>query len=271
MRVSIRRANVALAVAIAVWTSGATAAERGILEYKVYFGGFAAVALEIDLARTAEEYRILTKVRTLGLIDKFFPWTMRAYSRGRLAGREPRPEAAGQTSAWSGRERIMDVRYADGRPIVARVVPTPDQDEREPVSDEDVRGTVDLASAILSLSLGAEAGRGCTGRVPVFDGRRRYDLIAERIGVERIRRFGRAGYEPNALKCRVTVERISGFKKHSDHDESDTHRRSGTVWFAPSGAGLPHAPMRIEVDTPWGMVIAHLLRVRRVPAGAPQG
>ncbi len=271
MRVSIRRANFALAVAIAASTSGATAAERGILDYKVYFGGLAAVGLEIDLSRTADEYRILTKVRTLGLIDTFFPWTMRAYSRGRITARELRPEAAGQTSAWRGSERIMEVRYDGGRPTVARVVPTPDQDDREPVSDEDVRGTIDLATAILSLSLAAEAGRGCTGRIPVFDGRRRYDMIAERIGVEQVRRFGRAEYEPAALKCRVTVERISGFKKHSDHDESDTDQRSGTVWFAPSGAGLPHAPMRIEVDTPWGMIIAHLLRVRRVPAGAPQG
>ncbi len=259
-----------LAVAIAVCASGATAADRGILDYKVYFGGFAAVALEIDLARTAEEYRILTKVRTLGVIDKLFPWTMRAYSRGRLAGRELRPEAAGQTSAWRGRERIIDVRYDDGRPIVARVVPTPDRDERVPVSDEDVRGTVDLASALLSLSLAAEAGRGCTGRVPVFDGRRRYDLIAERIGVEQIRRFGRAGYEPRALKCRVTMVRRSGFRKITNHDELDTDRHSGTVWFAPPGAGMPPVPMRIEVETRWALVIAHLMRVRRAPAGVAQ-
>ncbi len=163
------------------------------------------------------------------------------------------------------------MRYDNGRPVVARVDPTPEEDERTPVSDADIRGTVDLATAILSLTLGAEAGRGCVGRVPIFDGRRRYDMIAERIGVETVRRFGRAGSETNALRCRVSVERISGFKKDTDHDESAHQRRSATVWLAPTSPGLPLAPMRIEVETKWGLVIAHLLRVRPAPAGAPQG
>ena len=154
-----------------VGVGGARAAERGVLDYEVYFGGFAAVALEIDVERSAERYRISTTVRTLGLIDKLFPWTMRTYSRGRLAGVELRPQAAGHTSAWRGRTRIIDVRYRDGRPIVERLEPTPEKDEREPVSDDDVRGTIDLASAVLSLSLAVEAGRGCAGRVKVFDGR----------------------------------------------------------------------------------------------------
>lgn len=244
-RARVWRTVLALAGVIAVAASGAAsgarAAERGVLDYKVYFGGFAAVALEIDLARTARHYRISTMVRTLGVINKLFPWTMRAYSRGRLAGAEIRPEAAGHTSAWRGHERIVEILYRDGRPTVERVVPAPDRDERAPVPDEDVGGTTDLAGAVLSLSLAIEAGRGCAGRVRVFDGRRRYDLVAERIGIEAVRRFGRAGYVPRALKCRVTLERRSGFRKPGDHgksglgkrDESDADRRAGTVWFAP--------------------------------------
>ncbi len=271
MTASFGRMTFALAVAAwasgAVWASGATAAERGILDYKVYFGGFAVVVLEFDLARTAQDYRIMTKVRTIGLVDKLFPWTLSAYSRGRTAGAEIRPEATGQTSAWRGRERLIDVRYDDGRPIVARMVPTPDQDEREPVSDDDIRGTIDPASAVLSMSLAAEAGRGCTGRLAVFDGRRRYDLIAERIGVEQIHRFGRAGRALRALKCRVTMVRRAGFRKITNHDVSEPDRRSGTVWLAAVDAAMPPVPVRIEVDTRWGLMIAHLTGVRRAPPG----
>ena len=104
-----------------------------------------------------------------------------------------------------------------------------DLDERVPVLDQEFRGTVDLASAILSLSLGTEAGRGCMDRVPVFDGGIRYDVLAERIGVEQVRQFGCAGYELDALNCRVSVERNSGLKKNMDHDGSAGHRRSITV------------------------------------------
>lgn len=259
----------ALAAAIAFCAWGAAAAERGapnfaersVLDYKIYFGGFAAVALEIDLARTGQDYRISARLRTLGVIDRFFPWTMRAYSRGRIAGAEPRPAAAGQASDWRGRKRLVDIRYDGGRPIVERLAPT-DRDDRTPVSEDDMRGTVDLASAVLSLTLDAEAGNGCARVVPVFDGRRRYDLIAERIGVEPIRKVGRAGHYPRALKCRVSMVRRSGFKKTASHDLSEPDRRSATLWLARAGAGMPPVPVRVEVETRWGLVIGHLMRVR---------
>ncbi len=263
------KAVLTLAAAIAIATPAAATAGRGVLYYKVYFGGFAAASLEIDRERTANDYRITTKLRTLGVIDQLFPWTLRSYSRGRLAGAEPRPAAAGQNSDWRGRVRRVDIRYADGRPIVERLAPAAEPDDRTPVADDDLRGTVDLAGAILALSLDAEEGRECARLVPVFDGRRRYDLIAERIGVETIRRFGRPGLEPRALKCRVSMVRHAGFRRIGRRGGSDAKRRSATVWLAPTGAGMPPLPMRVEIDTRWGLIIAHLMRVRRVPFDAP--
>jgi hypothetical protein len=260
------KALLTLAAAMAIATPAAATTGRGVLYYKVYFGGFAAAALEIDLQRSADDYRITTKMRTLGVIDQLFPWTLRSYSRGRLAGAEPRPTAAGQTSDWRGRVRRVDMRYADGRPIVERLAPVAERDDRTPIADEDLRGTVDLAGAILALSLDAEAGRECARLVPVFDGRRRYDLIAERVGVETIRRFGRPGLEPRALKCRLSMVRRAGYRRIGKRGGSDAKRRSTTIWLAPAGAGMPPLPMRVEIDTRWGLIIAHLLRVRGVPS-----
>ncbi len=263
-----------MALAISVSVTGAAAAQRGILDYKVYFGGFAAVGLEIDLARARDDYRIGAKLRTLGVVDQFFSWSMQSYSRGRLQGTEARPEAAGHTSDWRGRQRLVDIRYEAGRPVVRRLTPKPESDDRVPVSADDIPGTVDLASAVLSMTLAAEAGRPCGQRVPVFDGRRRYDLVAERIGVETIRWFGRAGHVRDAVKCRVSMERISGFKKptdsdeHGDADPSDTERRFALVWLAPAGHGMPPVPIRVEVETRWGLIVGHLVKVRPAPADA---
>ena len=262
----VQRIKFALVVAIAISASGAARAERGILDYKIYFGGISVVTLEIDLERTAEEYRIFSKMRTLGVIDQLFPWKMNGYSRGRFAGGEVRPEAVGYSSNWRGRQRSLEVRYDNRRPTVTRVVPKPNEEKRVPVSEADIRGSIDVSSAVMSLSLAAQTARGCTGHVPVFDGRRRYDMVAERIGVEAMRWYGRPGYEPRAVKCRVTIVRRSGFKRVSNNDESAKVKRSGTVWFAPGGNGVPPAPMRIEVETRWGLVIAHLTRVRQAPA-----
>jgi hypothetical protein len=151
------------------------------------------------------------------------------------------------------------------------VAPPPDRDGRAGVAAAEVAGTVDLASAILALSLGVEAGRGCARLVPVFDGRRRYDLVVERIGFELVGRFGQAGPDRRALKCRVSMVRRSGFKHDPDHGGDDGAGRTALLWLARAGDGLPPVPVRIELETRWGLVIAHLIRVRAAPAGAAPG
>lgn len=268
LRVFVRRIEFALAVALTatVSASGAAAAERGIMDYKIYFGGISLAALEIDVERTDREYRIFSRMRTLELINQLFPWTIKGYSRGRFAGGEVRPEAAGHSSNWRGNQRYMDVRYDRGRPAVTRKVPAAEKDERVPVTEAEIQNTLDLSSAIISMSIASRTARGCTGHVPVFDGRRRYDMVAERIGVEAMRWYGRPGHEPRAVKCRVTVVRRSGHRNASQNSDTAKINRTGTVWFTPGGDGVPPAPMRIEVETRWGLVIAHLTRVRKAPA-----
>ena len=61
--------------------------------------------------------------------------------------------------------------------------------------------------------------------------------------------------------------RRAGFQKISNRDEPDTDRYSSTVWLAPVDAGMPFVPVRIEVDSRWGMMIDHLTRVRRAAPG----
>jgi hypothetical protein len=68
------------------------------------------------------------------------------------------------------------------------------------------------------------------------------------------------------VKCRVTVVRRSGHRNASQNSDTAKINRTGTVWFTPGGDGVPPAPMRIEVETRWGLVIAHLTRVRKAPA-----
>jgi hypothetical protein len=260
-----RRMAVAVPVAIAISASGAAKAERGIMDYKIYFGGISVVALEIDVERTGRAYQVFSKMRTLGLIHQFFPWTMTGYSRGRFVDGEVQPQSVGHTSNWRGNQRLMEVRYDRGRPMVTRRVPQTDKHERVPVADADIVNTLDLSSAIIAMSLASQTAEACTGHMPVFDGRRRYDMVAQRVGIEAVRRYGRSDVEPNALKCRVTVVRRSGHRKVAANSDAEKINRTGTVWFAPGGDGVPPAPMRIEVETPWGLVIAHLTGVRSAP------
>jgi len=243
LRLALGKAILTTAVAIAIFAAGAAKAERGIMDYKIFFGGFAVAALEIDIERTAAEYRIFSRMQTLGLINQLFPWTMKGYSRGRFVGGDVRPEAAGHTGNWRGNQRYLDVRYDRGRPTVTRKAPSIEKHERVLVTEAEIQNTLDLSSAIISMSIASHTAQGCTGHAPVFDGRRRYDMVAERIGVEAKRYYGRPGHEPRAVKCRVTVVRRSGHRTVSQDSDTAKIKRTG-----PDGPSLTSAlPLTVMV------------------------
>jgi len=228
------------------------------LGYRIYYGGFEVMGLGVDLALSPSRYALQMKFHTLGLIGRMFPWKMRAYSRGRMVGANVRPLAAGQRNAWRGRERWVDIRFDDGRPVVTDARP---KSEGTDAPGKDLRGTVDLASAILVIARATDRDRACAGRVKVFDGRRRYDLVLEKLGEEKLRKNGYSIYQGPTVTCRAEMDRLGGFKRRKSYGGWGRADRAARVWLGRVMDRVPRVPVRIEIDTRWGAVIAHLARV----------
>lgn len=79
-----------------------------------------------------------------------------------------------------------------------------------PATDEERRGALDAQSAIMKLMMiGHKFGdKPCTGSLPVFDGKQRYNLRLEYKGIQTLRQ---SSYRGEAVRCNVYLEAVSGY------------------------------------------------------------
>jgi hypothetical protein len=172
------------------------------LVYDIYLGGFhtGRIELEIDIGHAREpaqapaRYRVVAETRSAGLIDYLIGFRSRAVSEGRQVGGTPHPTRHEVDNTWMGKPRSVRIRYADGAPSphsrrdtpeTVTIAPSPEVDERDPVPLDARVGAVDPLTAALRVTMIAAGPEGdgeslmrstCVGAVPVFDGRRRYDI-----------------------------------------------------------------------------------------------
>ena len=244
--------------AIALLSQPAGAVTRDIdLLYKIYVGGFHVIDLDVDIGLNSREYKFDAKVKSVGMIGRMFPWWMKAYSRGEISKAAVTPVSAGQHNNWRGKDRFIDLKFADGIARIDRIAPRPETDDRDRVPVEMRTGVMDLTSAIIALIRNMDAGRPCQAQMPVFDGRRRYDLIAVPDGSDRLRPSGYTPYTGKTVNCRLSIDKKAGFKKNDDSGWNDGDR-SARVWMGKAFGDVPPVPVRLTINTPLGSVIAHL-------------
>jgi hypothetical protein len=227
------------------------------LSYKIYVGGFHVADISVDLDLAPENYDIAAKVKTSGMVGRMFPWWMQAYSKGQIFGAGVMPVSAGQRNSWKGRERFLDMKFTDGVARIERIAPKPETDDRDKVPEAMRTGVVDLASALVSIIRKMDGDDTCSAQVAVFDGRRRYDLIAKPDGVEKLRPNGYTPFVGDTVNCELRIRKKVGFKNNDDSGWNDGDR-SARVWMGKAFADVPPVPVRLTLDTPFGDLVAHL-------------
>ena len=244
--------------ALTLLSQPVSAGQRDVdLMYKIYVGGFHVIDLDVDIGLNRTDYEFAAKVESVGMIGRMFPWWMKAYSRGEISDRTVTPVIAGQWNNWRGKDRFIDLKFIDGVANIHRISPKPETDDRDRVPIDMRTGVMDLTSAIILLIRNMDAGHPCQAQMPVFDGRRRYDLIAKPDGVDRLRPSGYTPYAGETVNCRLAIAKKAGFKKNDDSGWNDGDR-SARVWMAKPFGDVPPVPVRLTINTPLGSVIAHL-------------
>lgn len=119
-----------------------------------------------------------------------------------------------------------------------------------PASDEDRAGALDPISTLLSLmtSLPTDENGVCEGRLPVFDGKARYDLRFNNLGLDDVNTRAWSG---EAIRCQAFIEPISGYDPGDRPDEEETNRPV-TIWLAPVDG--VHVPVRFRAQTRIGAI-----------------
>src|SRR6266436_8049198 len=233
----------------------ASAAEPERVEARFEIFGFAGLHLLTNRTTVQESggrYAIATDLDTRGLASVFVNLTSHSEVHGRLTADTPHPDAYRADVRRNGTDRHyrLDCR-GDG--TVTNAPAQPSTDRPLLVGPEQIRGTVDQMAAYFILERQLAHSGTCALVVPVFDGSGLYNLRSTDVGRETLSADGYQAFASPAQVCEVVREDIQVSRNQSE----DTYRR-GKIWYARVLAGGQMVPVRMEYDTPFGVVKGYL-------------
>jgi hypothetical protein len=247
------------------------------LTYDVYAGGLHAFSFDVALALEPDGYRIVAEGGTRGFTAVLYTWNVRLAAEG--AAVSPADKAAPAERLRP--ERYVTVNAGRAQPKTMRLALQPDGTfsiVRDPPETEDEREPDDLPAKLppgiadpLSASLMAtqalvETGR-CEQRIPVFDGKRRYDLLIHDAGAGEVQKNRYSVYHGPATLCGFTMQRISGFKKQRRYANqwNEDKDEPPMLWIAKVREDLPPIPVRATAAVALGSIVVHLTRIEPGP------
>lgn len=237
----------------------AAAAESGaVLEYAVRYGPLQVLAMQTTTRFEGDRYQASTDVRTVGLVAALFPWHATSDSRGVRSDGDMRPSHFQTSGEYRGTQRLAQLDYDGGGGVRAHIDPPAELDDRDAVPPALQQDTVDPLTAGLTAVLS-----GCSGRLRVFDGRRRYDLTLTDLGEVDTPTSRHTLYSGRSRHCRATIQPLAGFwRSEPRHDERPTQV---DAWIAVPRPGVVAVPVYLELAAPRGTLAIHLA------AAAPLG
>lgn len=215
----------------------------------------------------AKRYTISAKGKASGVLSVLVNGEGSVVTHGAVVDGHPVP--ANFTSSIVDDEGKSELRmtFADGVVMELVAQEPPPGPDRVPIKDADRRGVADPLSALLiPVKAGDDAlsSANCNRMLPIFDGRRRYNLTLwfkrmDKIKIDR-------GYSGVALVCGVILQPIAGYRADSKLVKYVAGRRGMELWFAPIAGASIIAPVRVLMPTLIGTLE---IEADQFEAGAP--
>ncbi len=246
------------------------------LSYRAYFAGIHAANLDLGVVFDAASYdrdaaafdlgastyAVRVRLRTTGVVKTLTRLKTTAYSRGALVSGDIVPVRAGYSSKRWRKKRLVELGFDEGTPRIVRMKPRRKRANRPSVSPAQLKGALDPAGTLLAV-LSRLDGHGCEMRIPVFTGRRLYELVGElhEAGVGRLKASRFSPFAGPTVNCRLRLEKKAGFDPKSRR-RRDRHHTDVQVHMARVFDETPPVPVRFTGDTGYGSLTAYLHRAK---------
>ena len=259
-------ASMALAVALCFQPMPVHAAETpatpsAALTYDVYVGGLHVFSFDIAMTFGSDRYRVTAVGGTRGTVGWLYSWNLDLDAEGRDNDGRITPQRYVAASEWKDRRRRTELGFAPGGRYSLQQTPPPepDPDIEGGLPETLPEGTLDpLSFAVAASRALAKSGR-CDQTVPVFDGQRRSDAIVRQLGPATLEPNAYSIYQGPAMRCSLSIKRISGFRKSLRSKGQETGAPP-VLWMASLAPDLPPIPVRYEGEIALGKIVIHLTR-----------
>lgn len=236
-----------------------------VATYDIYVGGFHLLTADILFEEDAHTYHAYMKGKTYGIWYSMFPWDTELNAKGQIKSDRFIPAEYATHDIWGKKSKTMKLHF--GAKDVTSEYDPPEQDNKF-LTPEQKEGSLDPITALLQMLAHVAIANDCNVTVPVFDGKRRFDVTATDTGTEYIDEEDYGVYKGYARVCDARFKAVAGewtekikarFWKSGDKGED---REPFHVWLAQVAPGLPELAVRIETGSAWGDIIMHLTKWR---------
>jgi len=248
-----------------------------MLHYALYAGGLDVVKVDMRYTLNATNYEINAEGRTRGLWRTLVPWSTHVQAKGQVNnGAELSPLVAIYDTIWKEKLKSVRMDFDGAGNITTHNTPPRAPGGRDEATPEQIRGSVDPVSAVALVLARATAGEAaCTGTIPAFDGRRRYDLVLQSTGIDNMEDTGYNVHVGPAERCEITFTPVAGFPKKDEKSgfwsvKENDKKSPLVIWLARVDANGPVLPVRIQTTGGYGTLVAHLASLEPLSVPAPQ-
>jgi len=249
-----------IVTAVQICAVNVSAMDNLRMTHSVYLGGLFMGGVDTEIEQSPSNYAITTTAKTNENMSWMFSWVAKGATMGDITGIKVKPVQHSHLSSWKGKDRGVDIKYSAGG-IVSYTVTGKKSNNPNKYTKLDpsaVHNSLDPMSMILAATLAFEKNNICEGSYPVFDGRRRYDVLLTDGGYRTFKKSNYSVFEGKAAGCKLDILEKGGFKKNKDYElDKDT---DVIIWVAAPVPGGRIVPVRMQVKTGFGSLELHLER-----------
>lgn len=255
--------KVALFVCVALGLSIASPAmaEPFKATYGLYAGGVRMIAVDAGFDVKPKEYAIRTDARTIGIFEKILPWQGIFETRGSESFKPVRHD---YSVTWRGETETSTFTYKPAGVLTNLAVTKGGEVKENPIDLSIAEGTRDLLSTITMMFGQYERTGKCASDILTFDNARSFTVRFSDAGDGIMNNGKLSSYTGPAHACTVEIipEKGKWPKKPRGWLRIQQQAKEGgklpVLWLAKPQENLPVIPVRVDIHTKYGDVIAHL-------------
>ncbi|MBI1216460.1 MAG: DUF3108 domain-containing protein [Alphaproteobacteria bacterium] len=241
------------------------------LKYDVYAGGFHALNAQLEMDLDKKAYDMSLDATTEGFIGKIFPWKASMETSGHAEKGKLMPTVSTSRSSWRDKVNTTELSYDRHGNLLKATThegakTTVDRDIDKKMSAD----AVDILTGALLMLQNTKNTDKCKGSFPVFDGHRRFNITLKDNGTETLDKSRYSSFSGKALRCTLTVQPVAGFKPKDQkrgwlavQNHTAKRHKLPTIWLAQIDEKSPVVPVRMEISSEYGSVVAHLSQSKK--------
>lgn len=258
--------RIAFLIIFYLFTLPAQAAERQKFDvtYAMYTGGVRMIDINTNFNLSAKKYTVRTKAATIGIFETLLPWQGVFETSGQTGFKPVRHD---YTVTWRGDGEQSTFFYNPAGKFQSMQKTKNGKTEKTQIDADITKGTTDLLTTTIRLFEHFQKTGSCKLDVLTFDNARSFITRFTDAGQINLNNPRLSAYTGPAHGCAVEIIPQKGNWPKKPRGwlriQQQAKNKLPILWLAKPEPDLPVIPVRVDIHTKYGDVIAHLKTISR--------